>query len=400
MSSDNFDRLILTCDALPLPPFVGHNRVVYELLQALDREEIEAVVYANDDEMNQLEGHWKGRRVRFHPLTRRMAGRHIRSVVQQLSLPTVTRDFDGEEKLVKTLARQTKNPRLLVHFITGAPLLERFDGRGVILSGHDCMSHVYLEEARHARNWSMRLRYMIRRRFARVAEKRLAHQAERVHLVSHHDMIEFKRVNPRIRGEVVPLGTEAPIPSKLQPFAERRVCVIWGTLSDELIIAGLRRLMAAAVRSHPSILRGWIVLGRVPEAEARALLPGLDRLGLIYRSHVPDLSAFLGATRLLLLPDVGGSGQKTRTLDGLAHGCCAMGLPIAFRGIENCPEPAYIQAATHGELLDQLALLSDVDAERSAARGRHRFLEEFDRPVLAKRWRKLLQGVGTFAPGY
>ncbi len=399
MSSEDFDRLILTCDALPLPPFIGHNRVVYELLQALDREEIDAVVYANDDEMNALERHWKGRRIRFHPLTRRVAGRHVRAIVQQLSLPTVTRDFDREETLVKLLARPARNPRLLVHFITGAPLLERFDGRGIVLSGHDCMSHVYLEEARHARNWPTRLKFLIRRRFARVAERRHAHRAERVHLVSQQDVVEFKRVNPRIHGEVVPLGTEAPNTAQLQPFAERRQSVIWGTLGDELILAGLRRLLAAAIRSHPTLLRGWVLLGRIPESEARVLLPDLDRLGLIYQPHAANLTTFLGATRLLLLPDVGGSGQKTRTLDGLAHGCCAMGLPIAFRGIETSPDPAYLQASTHGELLDKLASLSDVAAERSAARGRQLFLDEFDRPVLARRWRQLLQGLSPFAPG-
>lgn len=399
MSSEDFDRLILTCDALPLPPFIGHNRVVYELLQALDREEIDAVVYANDDEMKQLEKHWKGRRIRFHPLTRRLAGRHVRAMVQQLSLPTVTRDFDREETLVKSLARPARNPRLLVHFITGAPLLERFDGRGIVLSGHDCMSHVYLEEARHARDWPTRLKFLIRCRFARVAEARHAHRAERVHLVSQHDVVEFKRVNPRIHGEVVPLGTEAPNTAQLQPFAERRQSVIWGTLADELILAGLRRLLAVAIRSHPALLRGWVLLGRVPESEARILLPDLDRLGLIYQAHVPNLTTFLGATRLLLLPDVGGSGQKTRTLDGLAHGCCAMGLPIAFRGIENRPDPAYFQASTHDELLDKLASLSAVAAERSAARGRQLFLDEFDRPVLARRWRRLLQSLSPFVPG-
>jgi hypothetical protein len=65
-----------------------------------------------------------------------------------LSIPTVTRDFPREASLVDRLRKP--DSRLLINFISGAPLLRRHAGQGTVLSGHDCMSHFHHQERTHA----------------------------------------------------------------------------------------------------------------------------------------------------------------------------------------------------------------------------------------------------------
>ena len=168
--------------------------------------------------------------------------------MRRLSLPTVTRDFAGEERIIRELLVGQSDVRLVIDYMSGAPLLRKVR-EGVILSGHDCLSRLYREEGKYAATWRSRLHFRIRRAFALNTERKFAHLADRVHLVSQVDADELKQINPRARTAVIPLSKPAPPLDKLKPFSERRERLLWGNLALPVIVKGIRTLLIEAVQN-------------------------------------------------------------------------------------------------------------------------------------------------------
>ncbi|MBL9138409.1 MAG: hypothetical protein JNK85_21250 [Verrucomicrobiales bacterium] len=386
-------RLIVTCDEPPVPPLTGHNRKAHDVLLALrDRYEIHVVAYPRSSD-GSWERYWSPHGVAVHPLTRRNQGRHWRALLQGLSLPTVTRDFEGEARMVSQLAHGIE-ARLLIDFLSGAPLVRNF-GRGTVLSGHDCLSRLFAEESRHASSLRVRWRFLVRRRLALNAERRFAHLAERVHLVSEIDAQALTRVNPRARPTVIPIGGTTARSECLRPWEARRPGAIWGSLQSELIASGFEKLADAL--GTDGFLRGWRFYGRLPREQALARHPRIQTLGLEYHATMADVGSELGNTRVLLLPDIGGTGQKNRTMDGLAHGCCVVGLEEVFRGMEDWDQPPFVSAETMGELVAVLRGLTETRAAEIGRAARDYFAGRFSLPVLADQWRALFESVNPLS---
>jgi hypothetical protein len=388
-------RLIITCDAAPGPPFVAHNLKSHDVIMALAEDaECHVIVYPTSDaNWESLRAYWKAYDIKWHRLQRRFTRQHWRAARRRLSLPTVTRDFPSEERIIRDLQGDHPDARLLIDFLSGAPLLRKIR-QGVVLSGHDCFSRLFREEGRYAETFAGRWHFRIRRVFALNAERHLAHLADRLHLVSQVDADEFLRINPKVKPVVIPLSRPAPPPHTLKPIAERQERVLWGSLLLPVIRRGMRTFLAEALRKGSGTLRGFLLLGRVDEAEARRILPEMDALGIRYQAKVDDLNTFLGNTRMVVLTDLSGTGQKTRTIDAMAHGCCVFGLSEAFRGINNDREvPAFIEAANVTELLSRIEGL-DADSMASiASAGQGLVGRGFSMGVLRRRWRELINSL-------
>ncbi len=392
-------RIIVTMDEPPGPPLSAHRRVGIEVIRGLSENfEVEALVYASEEELEVLRTTWSDRPISFHGLSRRRGFRRTRSIWHGLSVPTMTRDFPAEAHWVRHLAQGSTGTHLLINFISGAPLLGLVAGKGVVLSGHDCMSHLHAEEAKYAVGIRQRLHFLLRRWFALNAERRFAHRAEAVHVVSESDARELKLVNPRAVTRVIPLGNEEPDPARLFSWEVRHRRVVWGNLASGPILEGMRQLLAAARQKPKGLFDGWTVVGRIPEQIARQILPELNRHRIEYQVRVDDPTQLLAETRVLLVPDIGGTGQKTRTQDGLSHGCCVVGLPEAFRGLESeikCPP--YILAENPVALVQRLVDLSEHEAARCATLAREFFRARCSRAKLAVEWAKLFNSLGSLA---
>jgi len=393
-------RLIVTCDEPPCPPFNGNNRKSFEVIEALRGDfDIHVLTYPVDDsDWKKLQEHWRSRGVTCHRLYRRMAKRYQRLLTSGLSLPTVTRDFSSEARLVKLLHQEVPKSQLLIDFISGAPLLREFNGCGTVLSGHDCMSYLFEQEGRFASCLRDKLYLRLRRRFALNAEKRFAHLSARTHVVSSQDAAELRRINPRARTTVIPIGGDEADTASLRPMNQRHLRIIWGSLGSGLILSGLRRIFNIAQREDTTALQGWTLIGRVPEAETRTLLPELDSLGVTYLAQVDDIDMLLSDTIALLLPDIGGTGQKNRALDGLRHGCCVFGMAEVFRGIESPGSRAFVSCNDYETLVRSVSNIDQWPCEDIGKRAMQLFVSNFSRPVLAAQWRALLSSIGWLEP--
>lgn len=393
MASRSRGVLVVTCDEPPVPPLNGNNRKIHDVLQALASDfALEVIAYPTSaDQQAALVGYWRDRDLRWHFLARRTRGRHLRALGQQLSLPTVTRDFAAEAAVVREAARRGVPCRVLVDLISGSPLCTRVP-EGVLISGHDCMSHFWKCMAASASSARERWVARVRRHFALQAERRFYHRAAGVHVVSSLDAQELARINPAARTVVIPLGGRSAEPRHLQPECARKGGWIWGNLAFGPIASGARSLLAAMAET-PDAWADWTLVGAVPEAEAHRRLPELATLNLAYAARVPQLEAGLGRLRTVVLPDLSGAGQKNRCLDALSHGCCVVGLAEVFRDFPGEDGRHYLEAESPAALAKILRGLSATRTADLGREGRALFEGHFTMTALAERWRAALDAV-------
>lgn len=388
-------HVILTVDSLPIPPFKGHNRVILDWLDACaETFELDLIVYAQDEELELLRSRWPQANIRFHCLRRNKKFQKIRSIKNLLSIPTVTRDFDAEAGLVEKLRRN--NTRLLINYLSGAPLLLKFSGEGTILSGHDCISYFCRRAREKSRDFMSWTSAAVREVFALNAERRFAHLARRVHVVSNTDAENFKTINPRISAFVIPLGRNTPPLHLLKSWHQRSENLIWGSLETQPIIAGLRLILKSAVLHNPQVFKNWLLIGRVPESQAYKLLPELGYLKIRYKSHVENIGDLLGRSKRVVIPDLSGTGQKTRTLDSFAFGCCTIGFKEAFRNAEShASSGAYLCKETSDDLVKLIGMTNDAESEAIASKGNRVFVAHFSSAALREKWKDLFNEVGA-----
>lgn len=383
---------------MPLPPLDGHNRPVWEMVRMWsDRVPVEVVVDAAPENLGRLKEEWRGRNVRFHPVPRRPRSRPVRAVARRWLLPSTRRHFSCEAETLRNLARNHAAPIVLAQFITSAPVLEFLGGPGTVLSGHDCMSRFFAAQARAARSWSAKCHHRARRWLALGMERAYAHRAAITHVYSPDDAAEWRCINPRAVFRAIPVSTPTPESHLLRPWPARSGVLIWGTLMDATVVDGLRRLLRESLAAPPDLRAGWRVVGRVPESEARGLIPELSEAGVAYTTSIPDLGRALGGTSILVIPDTGGAGQKNRVVEGFAHGCCVLGLEAAFRGLPGGREGLHV-AADPGELARWMAR-PPADAGATALAGIERHARDFSREAVTRQWLALFDDAGVFAPG-
>jgi len=385
-------NVIVTCDALPLPPLNGHNRKTYDLLRALGaRVSFDVIVYpANEVEWERLSCYWKDSRIRLHRLARRSGGKMLRVLWNRHSIPMATRDFDAEYRLITRLREDNPCSLTLIDFLYGSPLVVRL-AKPVIISGHDCMSRLFREEALLARGAKQKLVFHIREYLAELNERRYFHIADVVHVVSEDDSNELRRLDNRIKTHVIPIGGEMPDGQNLKLFGERQHKLIWGNINSPNVQAGLRQLFSEALLAKPDVLDGYFLLGKAPFDEAIRLFPEIPKLGIKYVSQVNDISDFLGNCKYVILADSSGTGQKNRTMDALAHGCCVFGTDEVFRGIPSRDSKSYFNGGSTGGILRDLQTVDDSMAAQTGVNGRALFSAEFSLPVLGGKWQELFE---------
>jgi hypothetical protein len=384
--------LVITCDELPCPPFRGNNRKSAELARALaHRYDVHLVCYPESPtRREEVAAFWAGTGVELHCLNRKLAFRRVRAVLKGLSIPTVTRDFRAEALVIRTLLESDARTRVLVDLISGSPLVEHFQG-GLIVSGHDCMSFFWSEMARWSderRKWA---HAAIRQRFSLNAERRYFPRAEQVHVVSRKDAEELNRVDSRIRPTVIPLGRRDS-GGLSKPWHQRSTAgVIWGNLSFPPIAEGVRRLLASVPARS---LSGWILIGGVPEESLSGFGVDPRQKGIQYRRWIDDLDSFLGNTRIVVLPDLGGTGQKTRCVDALAMGACLIATTEVTRDLDQVGGRNYLEVAAPEMIPEVVATLAESGAAATAEMGQRQFSRRFSHGAIAELWGSLIDRLG------
>ena len=379
-------QLLVVCDGVPVPPLNGHTRKVYDMIKAVcDQYSISVFVYGDEAIGRSVQEHWRGSGVQWTFEPKRGFSSYFGMLAGRVPLPTARRNFNRELSWVKEKMATTVRSVLFIDFINGSPLAANFK-EGVVISGHDCMSHLFRQERIASKSVKQKLHFTVREYLVRTLERKFAHRCQFLHLVSSEDAERFRRVNPAINPSVIPIGGPKPSPTSLRGWDERSGGIIWGNLNSQPIADGLVRLLPLFKDKE---LSGWQLIGSVAPEVVQQRFPEVYRVGLSYHPRVPDISTCLGEARYLFLPDTTGTGQKNRCVDGLAHGCCVFGLPEVFRGMG--AEKCYVCEATFELLVSRLraAVSNQEDMRGVASNGANLFLSEFSSDVLREKWVKL-----------
>lgn len=377
-----------------MAPLNGNNRRMYELARALsDQWNVHLIVYLEgNDRRAQFLHAWHGTNCNVHFLRRKPRFRHVRSLIRGEALPTVDRNFQAEANLVEEISNGNPKSRLLLDNNLVSPLAGYFRN-GVVVSGPDCMSRLFKQVAIHARTFRERVHNQARSWFARNNERRWYHVAEIAHVVSRMDRDALGQVNPRANTRVIPLGLAGPKIEALRAWESRRSGVVWANLDFAPTRSGVLQLIESVQARSPGALHGWTLLGKATPEAAMAMLPSLGDSGIRYLPWSEDLTALLGASRVVVCPDVGGAGQKNRCLDAMAHGCAVIGLPEVFRDLGGRSSQHYIEITSFPDFLGALETIAGDCGRQMSSEARHLFESHFSHKALGTTWSEMLDGM-------
>jgi glycosyltransferase involved in cell wall biosynthesis len=223
-----------------------------------------------------------------------------------------------------------------------------------------------------SRSW----RSDLRRRMARIVERRTIRSFPIITVVAEADAAAVRRLAPRQRVEVIPNGVDA---DRFQPMPEVVVAAdtvaFVGAMSFGPNVAAVewfvRRALPLIRATRPDVR--LVVAGRDPAPSVLALAtdPAITVTGA-----VADVRPYLAQAAVVLAPMVSGSGIKNKILEALAMGRPVVATPLGAEGVAAEPGSDLVIAegpeAFARAVLDLLA-----DPRRAAAMaGRGRALVE------------------------
>jgi glycosyltransferase involved in cell wall biosynthesis len=391
------DTVLVTTHERPTPPFSGANHKIHDVIWALqDVYRLEVLVYDPDPSYRDaLRDYWTGPLVQTRVVQPCGQALEFRALIAGTLRTALMRDFRLERSWIEEIARDTKAAVLIVDGLSGLPIVEYYP-RGVIASVHDCMSRYYLAQRNRSRDWREWLMWTARRRGALTLERRYLHRASAVHVVTQEDADLLRAVNPGAKTGVVPIGSfgqPAPFAGAEASSGSPSPVLTWGDLASPPVREGFRALISVPDWVALLAWGGVTVLGRVPAASFDAEFPSV-RGQVRYVERVDDLDSFVSGFQVVVLPDLGGTGQKNRCFDALRLGRCVAGLAEVFRDLPESAARYYLLCKTGDELARRvLNVLRDGTYQEVGSRAARLFAEHLGPESFRAKWVEVVESV-------
>ena len=399
MQVNKHDHVVIVTSEQPLPPLYGHNRKMHDVILALQEYfYLHVITYtANKDEYHkQLLGYWTNEEIEWHILESNQFIPTLRALVAGRLRAVAMRRFDLEKELIEEIRTAYPGTKLIIDDILGAELLKSYKC-GTIISCNDCASELTYHEMRLAQNLSEKARCYLRYRAILQIEKQYLPLAEMVHVVKEADGFCLQELNPLTKHiTAIPLASPGLVPllvNEQSANASSQKLLIWADLVRSPILSGYIALIPSLERTRLWERMKVTVLGRIPETEFLKVSGNIGR-NLEYFTYVDDLNSFVQQFDIILLPDVAGSGQKFRLLDGLRLGKCVVGFDHPFEGLPSHTSPYYVKQATADQVIDAIESLSISGAWREIGREAQQvFKDYFGFDHFRNSWIALLQNI-------
>lgn len=118
------------------------------------------------------------------------------------------------------------------------------------------------------------------------------------------------------------------------PFERRdRILIFVGSLDSQFNEQGLRQFVDRCWPALKDSGHTFVVAGRRPSASLADFLSGQSGIRLV--SDPPEMEPLLRNARMLLLPDMSGTGMKLRVAEALSLGIPVVGTRLGLRGYES-----------------------------------------------------------------
>lgn len=401
MQLDKHDHVVIVTSERPLPPLYGHNRKMHDVILALQNYfYLHVITYATnkDEYRQQLLSYWTNDDIDWHVLESNQFIPTIRALASGRLRVNAMRRFDLERKLIDDIRALYPDTKLIIDDIAGAELLKSYRN-GTIISCNDCASELAYHEMRLTQKLSEKVRGYLRYRAIVQIEKQYLPLAEVVHVVKQADGSCLQNLNPLTKNiAVIPLASPGVVP-RLAPTPKSNSgplkLLIWADLVRSSILSGYMELILPMEQARLWEKMKVTVLGRIPETEFLNV-SGTIGTNLEYFTYVDDLNSFVQQFDIVLLPDIAGSGQKFRLLDGLRLGKCMVGFEHPFEGMPTHASPYYVKCTTAEQVINAIETLSVSGNWREIGREAQQvFIQYFGFDHFCRSWIALLQNLST-----
>ncbi|MGI9179356.1 MAG: hypothetical protein ACR2H9_02410 [Longimicrobiaceae bacterium] len=351
--------------------------------------EIELLTFAPTDSAaleERFRRFWSGSPVSLHLLEPGRQVGALEALRRGRFQTSISIEASGLGDRLQELDWEARENLVVLDDIVFAPLLPRY-GRNALFSPHDCVSEMFRSHSRIAVSLRSALRYRVLQRIAQHYETEFYHHALLTHLVTERDRILLQGVNPGARYHVAPYVDEGLRASSPPVLSYTWDVVIWANLAIPSSVRGTQAFLAAVATDPKWRHIRLALIGRVPAANAEQALGRSSLSRLEYSPYLEDERGQIRHAKITVVPDIGGSGIKSRCLGLLASRKCVACLYSQMEGIQSICDSGAVNASSPEALAARVkAVLRAGLYEGIAAEGHEIYAREFDKAVLHRKW--------------
>jgi hypothetical protein len=388
--------LIWAAASPPIPPFRGGTLKAQCALTALASEtEIDLVTFAPRGQCEEISAQWRefwgGAPIRFHVLEQGSPYTPLQALRARRFQSGAVIDNPSLHDLLDRLAWNGRERLVIFDDIIFAPLAVKY-GASAILSPHDCISEMSKSHFRYAASRDAAIKFWFQYRIARHYERSFYHRALLTHVVTERDRCLLERINSDGRYHVVPFIDENAF-MPVDPAEEVDDVLVWADLRISATVSGVRAFLKACSRDAAWLQSHRVILvGKVSDQDARHLLGRDLPASVLYSPYLEEDSGKIRQAKVTVVPDLGGSGLKSRCLSVLFARKCLACLYFQMEGLESVCDTGAINAATMDDLVAQIKMrLADGTYREIAATGGRRYEREFSAAHIRQRWIEMVQ---------
>jgi hypothetical protein len=388
---NGLEEIIWVASRAPIPPWSGALLTTLSgISAAASAGDVRVVAFADEAEREaviaRFQAYWADQPVRLDLLPYGPRAGIIKSLLRRKFQLGSMLETSALKSALQRYGWSQPSRLLVFDDINFAPLLTEF-GSNAILSPHDCVSRMFWSHYRTVRFSraapKLYCQYLVASRY----ERDFYHLALLTHVVTQRDRIALESINPRARCHVVSYGEWAAV-NAARTTEQVWDVLVWVDLGIPALAQNTRDLIELAQRD-----RAWwgrlsvILVGRVSPSQAEHAIGAAAWKGIEYAPHLEDVDGRIRRAKIVLIPDTGGSGVKSRCLSVLAAGQCLACLYSQMEGLERVCDRGAINAFQPQELLNRIqCVLSDGTSAEIARVGASVFRDSASREVVQDGW--------------
>ncbi len=276
--------------------------------------------------------------------------------------------------ILRALVAETRPSFAMLHHLHMATYAGDLEGIPLIFRQHN-LEHAWMSRYAQRLGWTpagIYARTQVRR--LREAEAALSRKAALVLAVQEHEAAELRKLAPKVRVEVLPIGVDLARFAEPHP-GEPPIVLLAGSFAWPPNVDGAIQFMR----------NGWPrVVARVPRARLRvvgkdpprSLHRAADKIGVELLGNVDSMAAELARATVFVVPLWVGAGVRVKIIEAMAARVPVAATRLAAEGLGLNAGEHYAPGDTPGELGGQVATLLLSPAVRDVYRQRGRTLAE------------------------
>lgn len=301
------------------------------------------------------------------------------------------------KKMYEHIKRIVGETKFDLVFMDGLPMAQYIGAIGdvpIVMSTVDAASRVCEQKMIATRRIHMKLAYYANMLITLNYEKSILPKANLIHVFSEEDKKYLEKRVPKASVVAIPMSLSREIICHQETGGEDYDIFINGSASVEGVREGIKSYlinMHGDLRKKFPYLETHLIAQNVPP-RIKSIIEKEE--GIKFAEWVDDYWGEMSRAKVVFIPDVSGTGIKTRVIQAMALGKPVVGRDVAFKGIdcaadgENC-----IIRNSKGEMIEAIMeLLSDHrKRETLGRRAQNDARERYNPDSIKSKWNDTLK---------